>query len=109
MDRETFKVLWKMSEADHPAAGCFRRLSQYEYFVGTKGLYAGLDVMPDVRVHAHTLGRRSLFPVSGIRFLGAKPRRRLRLQFYNYDNRNATIPSLLAIYIPRKRRLNCSH
>lgn len=51
MDRETFQVMWKMSEAEHPAAGCFMRTPQREYFVGTKGLYEGIDVMPDVRIH----------------------------------------------------------
>ncbi|KAF8600607.1 D-amino-acid oxidase, partial [Ceratobasidium sp. AG-I] len=49
MDRETFQVMWKMSEVDHPAGGCFMRIPQSEHFIGTRGLYAGLDVMPDFR------------------------------------------------------------
>ena len=49
MDRETFQVMWKMSEASHPAEGCFMRIPQSEHFVGTRSLYAGLNVMPDVR------------------------------------------------------------
>ncbi|KAG8795295.1 hypothetical protein FRC12_016309 [Ceratobasidium sp. 428] len=49
MDRETFQVLWKMSEPNHPAANCFMRIQEFEHFIGTKDQYAGIEVMPDFR------------------------------------------------------------
>ncbi|KAG8698172.1 hypothetical protein FRC08_006090 [Ceratobasidium sp. 394] len=49
MDRETFQVMWKMSEENDPAAKCFMRIQEFEHFVGTKDQYAGIQVMPDFR------------------------------------------------------------
>ncbi|QRW10502.1 FAD-dependent oxidoreductase [Ceratobasidium sp. AG-Ba] len=47
MDRETFQVMWKMSEPNDPASNCFMRVPQTEHFVGTKDQYSGIVVMPD--------------------------------------------------------------
>ncbi|KAF8670703.1 FAD dependent oxidoreductase [Rhizoctonia solani] len=49
MDRETFKVMWEMSEPNNPAERCFMRIAQQEHFCGTKEAYQGLDVMPEFR------------------------------------------------------------
>ncbi|KAG9102941.1 hypothetical protein FRC07_010123, partial [Ceratobasidium sp. 392] len=49
MDRETFQVMWKMSEPNDPAANCFMRIQEFEHFVGTKDRYTGIEVMPDFR------------------------------------------------------------
>ncbi|CAE6463510.1 unnamed protein product [Rhizoctonia solani] len=49
MDRETFKVMWKMSEPNDPAERCFMRVPQQEHFCGTKEAYQGLEVMPEFR------------------------------------------------------------
>ncbi|KAF8750301.1 FAD dependent oxidoreductase [Rhizoctonia solani] len=49
MDRETFKVMWEMSEPNNPAERCFMRIPQQEHFCGTKEAYQGLDVMPEFR------------------------------------------------------------
>ncbi|CAE6332378.1 unnamed protein product [Rhizoctonia solani] len=49
MDRETFKVMWKMSEPNDPAERCFMRIPQQEHLCGTKELYQGLEVMPEFR------------------------------------------------------------
>ncbi|KAG9076182.1 hypothetical protein FRC06_009653, partial [Ceratobasidium sp. 370] len=47
MDRETFQVMWKMSEENDPAAKCFMRIQEFEHFIGTKDKYSGIRVMPD--------------------------------------------------------------
>ncbi|KAH7332845.1 D-aspartate oxidase [Rhizoctonia solani] len=56
MDRETFKIMWKMSEPNDPAERCFMRIPQQEHFCGTKERYQGLWVMPEFR----ELGREEL-------------------------------------------------
>ncbi len=43
MDRETFDVMWKMSEGE--AKGCFMRHTTVEYAAKE---FVGLDTMPDV-------------------------------------------------------------
>ncbi|KAG8795293.1 hypothetical protein FRC12_016307 [Ceratobasidium sp. 428] len=49
MDRETFQIMWNMSEDDNPAAKCFKRIQQFEHFIGTRDLYKGIEFMPNFR------------------------------------------------------------
>jgi hypothetical protein len=48
LDRETFKVMWQMSEENEPAEKCFMRIQELEYFIGTKDQFSAIHVMPDV-------------------------------------------------------------
>ena len=46
IDRETFDVMWDLSEPGKPTEHCFMRVSQTDYLLD--GRDEGLDWMPDV-------------------------------------------------------------
>ncbi|THH09578.1 hypothetical protein EW145_g1927 [Phellinidium pouzarii] len=50
IDRETFRVMWEMSEAGRDSEKCFLRLPQTEYYCEERLGPNALDTMPDYRV-----------------------------------------------------------
>ncbi|EJC98787.1 D-aspartate oxidase [Fomitiporia mediterranea MF3/22] len=49
MDRETFNVMWEMSESGKDSEQCFMRIPQVEYYCEEKPGINNLEVMPEFR------------------------------------------------------------
>ncbi|KAI5117888.1 hypothetical protein M0805_002279 [Coniferiporia weirii] len=66
IDRETFRMMWKMSEPGEDSENCFLRLPQIEYYCEDRPGPNSLEVMPDFKV----LDNSELLPgsMSGVAF-----------------------------------------
>lgn len=60
-DRETFKIMWEMSEPGKDSEECFLRIPQTEYYAEKRYGANCLEVMPEVTIYCQFLTEDSDF------------------------------------------------